>query len=45
MCLDFAGVDHFTLKGPKPDSFGHKTTAEHPKMCDFTKLRLLEAET
>lgn len=43
--LDFTGVDHFTLEGPKPDSFGNEATAEHTKMSHFTERRLLEAET
>lgn len=43
--LDLAGVDHFTLKGPKPDSFGNEAAAEDTKMRDFTKQHLSEAET
>lgn len=43
--LDFTGVDHFTLKGPKPDSFGNEATAEYTKMWDFTKQHPPEAET
>lgn len=31
MHLDFAGVDHFMLKGSEPDSFGQKATIEYPK--------------
>ena len=38
VCLDFAGVDHFMLKGPKPDSSGPKATIEYPEICDFTEL-------
>lgn len=45
MGLDFTGIDHFTLKGSKPDSFGHEAIAEHTKMCDLTKHRLPQAET
>lgn len=43
--LDFTGVDHFTLKGSKPDSFGNEAMAEHAKMWDSTKQHLPEAET
>lgn len=43
--LDFTGVDHFTLKGPKPDSFSNEAAAEHAKMPQVTEGRLLEAET
>lgn len=43
---DLAGVDHFTLKGPEPDSFVcDRATEEHTKMCHFTEFRPSEAET
>ena len=43
---DLAGVDHFTLKGPEPDSFVcDRATEEHTKMCHFIEFRLPEAET